>query len=157
MLLYACAFRCYYALIGKLTGGNGEDQDRHQGFGRPLPPSIGQNDTRLSGMRRCILRNAHPRMLQDPITGLLPGFVLEDGSISQDAWVRDNVYGILAVWGMALVYKKRSDNQDCKASAFHLEQVPRQFFFKVYYFHFDCLKRVVKLMRGLLFAMMKQV
>ncbi|XP_065885747.1 phosphorylase b kinase regulatory subunit alpha, liver isoform-like [Dysidea avara] len=75
---------------------------------------------------------------QDPVTGLLPGFVTQDGSVSTDAWVRDNVYGILAVWGLSMVYKKRSEIQDYKANAFELEQ------------------RVVKLMRGLLFSMMKQ-
>ena len=87
-------------------------------------------------VRGVLLYVTHTYNVQDPITGLLPGFVLEDGSISQDAWVRDNVYGILAVWGMSLVYKKRSDNQDFKASAFHLEQVPNQHFIKLLYYSF---------------------
>ena len=37
--------------------------------------------------------------------------------------MRDNVYGILAVWGLSMVYKKRSEIQDYKANAFELEQV----------------------------------
>jgi phosphorylase kinase alpha/beta subunit len=73
---------------------------------------------------------------QNPITGLLPAStaITAHGDYT-DAWVRDNVYSILAVWGLALAY--------CKLDAdggrtFELEQ------------------SVVKLMRGLLFCMMRQ-
>lgn len=71
---------------------------------------------------------------QDPVTGLLPASIEE-----KDAWVRDNVYGILAVWGLGLAYRKNADRDEDKAKAYELEQ------------------NVVKLMRGLLQCMMRQV
>lgn len=73
---------------------------------------------------------------QNPITGLLPAStaITAHGDYT-DAWVRDNVYSILAVWGLALAYRK-IDND--KGRTYELE----------------C--SVVKLMRGLLFAMMRQ-
>ncbi|MBN2646603.1 MAG: glycoside hydrolase family 15 protein [Thiotrichales bacterium] len=73
---------------------------------------------------------------QNPITGLLPAStaVTAHGDYT-DAWVRDNVYSILAAWGLGLAYRKVEDQQ---GRAVLLEQ------------------SVVKLMRGLLMAMMKQ-
>jgi phosphorylase kinase alpha/beta subunit len=73
---------------------------------------------------------------QNPISGLLPAStaVNAHGDYT-DAWVRDNVYSILAVWGLALAYRK-SDDQ--RGRTYELEH------------------SVVKLMRGLLFAMMRQ-
>jgi phosphorylase kinase alpha/beta subunit len=73
---------------------------------------------------------------QNPITGLLPAStaVNAHGDYT-DAWVRDNVYSILAVWGLALGYRKIDEDQ---GRAFELEH------------------SVAKLMRGLLFAMMRQ-
>lgn len=73
---------------------------------------------------------------QHPVTGLLPAStaVTVHGDY-RDAWVRDNVYSILAVWGLALAYR-RLDNDDGRG--YELEQ------------------RCVKLMRGLLQAMMRQ-
>lgn len=73
---------------------------------------------------------------QHPITGLLPAStaVNEHGDY-RDAWVRDNVYSILAVWGLALAYRKL-DNDDGRS--YELEY------------------SVIKVMRGLLFAMMQQ-
>jgi phosphorylase kinase alpha/beta subunit len=73
---------------------------------------------------------------QNPITGLLPAStaITAHGDYT-DAWVRDNVYSILAVWGLALAYGKI--DQD-KGRTYELEH------------------SVVKLMRGLLFAMMRQ-
>jgi phosphorylase kinase alpha/beta subunit len=73
---------------------------------------------------------------QNPITGLLPAStaVNAHGDYT-DAWVRDNVYSILAVWGLALAYRKVDDRQ---GRTFELEH------------------SVVKLMRGLLFCMMRQ-
>jgi phosphorylase kinase alpha/beta subunit len=73
---------------------------------------------------------------QNPITGLLPAStaVNAHGDYT-DAWVRDNVYSILAVWGLGLAYRKTEINQ---GRAFELEH------------------SVIKLMRGLLFAMMRQ-
>jgi phosphorylase kinase alpha/beta subunit len=73
---------------------------------------------------------------QNPITGLLPAStaVNAHGDYT-DAWVRDNVYSILAVWGLALAYRKLDDNQGRRYELEH---------------------SVIKLMRGLLFAMMRQ-
>ncbi|MCD6212615.1 MAG: glycoside hydrolase family 15 protein [Sulfurovum sp.] len=73
---------------------------------------------------------------QDPITGLLPAStaVNAHGDYT-DAWVRDNVYSILGVWGLALSYRKYDPAHH---RSFLLSQ------------------SVVKLMRGLLFAMMRQ-
>ncbi len=73
---------------------------------------------------------------QDWISGLLPAStaVNTHGNYT-DAWVRDNVYSILAAWGLALAYRKTQDQPD---RTYLLEQ------------------SVVKLMRGLLTAMMRQ-
>jgi phosphorylase kinase alpha/beta subunit len=73
---------------------------------------------------------------QHPVTGLLPAStaVNAHGDYT-DAWVRDNVYSILAAWGLALAYRKVDADQ---GRTVELE---------------GC---VVKLMRGLLFAMMRQ-
>ncbi|MCM8528305.1 MAG: glycoside hydrolase family 15 protein, partial [Lentisphaeraceae bacterium] len=73
---------------------------------------------------------------QDPLTGLFPAStdINEHGDYT-DAWVRDNVYTIQAVWGLALAYRK----SECDNSrAYLLEQT------------------VVKLMRGLLMSMIRQ-
>uniref|UniRef100_A0A8B9QFA8 Phosphorylase b kinase regulatory subunit n=1 Tax=Apteryx owenii TaxID=8824 RepID=A0A8B9QFA8_APTOW len=91
----------------------------------------------------CVHVHAYARMhlyvcthvcMQDAVTGLLPAS--ED---HKDAWVRDNVYSILAVWGLGLAYRKNADRDEDKAKAYELEQ------------------SVVKLMRGLLQCMMRQV
>lgn len=73
---------------------------------------------------------------QDPITGLLPAStaVNAHGNYT-DAWVRDNVYSILSVWGLCLSYKKYNSKHQ---HTYILSQ------------------SVVKLMRGLLIAMMHQ-
>lgn len=73
---------------------------------------------------------------QSPLTGLLPAStaITAHGDYT-DAWVRDNVYSILAVWGLALAYRKSDQDQ---GRAFELEH------------------SVIKLMRGLLSAMMRQ-
>uniref|UniRef100_A0A667WGA4 Phosphorylase b kinase regulatory subunit n=1 Tax=Myripristis murdjan TaxID=586833 RepID=A0A667WGA4_9TELE len=70
---------------------------------------------------------------QDPVTGLLPS-----SEQQSHAWVRDNVYGVLAVWGLSLAYRKNADRDEDKAKAYELEQ------------------SVVKLMRGLLQCMIRQ-
>ncbi len=73
---------------------------------------------------------------QNPITGLLPASTaINAHGDYTDAWVRDNVYSILAVWGLALAYRKLDADG---GRTFELEQ------------------SVVKLMRGLLFCMMRQ-
>lgn len=78
---------------------------------------------------------------QDWVTGLLPAStaVNAHGNYT-DAWVRDNVYSILAAWGLAIAYRRDEDSQVEKnrGRTYLLEQ------------------SVVKLMRGLLTAMMRQ-
>lgn len=71
---------------------------------------------------------------QDPSTGLLPAStaVTVHGDYTH-AWVRDNVYSILAVWALGLAYRRID-----AAAAVPLEAA------------------VIRLMRGLLAAMMKQ-
>lgn len=59
-------------------------------------------------------------VLQNPVTGLLPASYDQ-----KDAWVRDNVYSILAVWGLGLAYRKNADRDEDKAKAYELEQVLR--------------------------------
>ncbi|KAF2981329.1 hypothetical protein EK904_010773 [Melospiza melodia maxima] len=76
----------------------------------------------------------HHTPVRDAVTGLLPA-----SADHQDAWVRDNVYSILAVWGLGLAYRKNADRDEDKAKAYELEQ------------------SVVKLMQGLLQCMMRQV
>lgn len=73
---------------------------------------------------------------QDWVTGLLPASTAVNvhGNYT-DAWVRDNVYSILSAWGVALAYRRVGDEN---GRAYLLEQ------------------SVVKLMRGLLTAMMRQ-
>ncbi|KAK7863565.1 hypothetical protein R5R35_014068 [Gryllus longicercus] len=70
---------------------------------------------------------------QHPVTGLFPA-----SSDNNHAWIRDNVYCILAVWGLSMAYKKIADMDEDRAKTYELEQ--------------SC----VKLMRGLLMAMMQQ-
>ncbi len=73
---------------------------------------------------------------QDFLTGLLPAStaVTNHGDYT-DAWVRDNVYSIMAAWGLAMAYRRNGSTPD---RAYLLEQ------------------SVIKLMRGLLMAMMRQ-
>ncbi|XP_051160574.1 probable phosphorylase b kinase regulatory subunit alpha isoform X4 [Leptopilina boulardi] len=70
---------------------------------------------------------------QHPVTGLFPA-----SPDNNHAWIRDNVYTILAVWGLSMAYKKIADADEDRAKTYELEQ--------------SC----VKLMRGLLMAMMQQ-
>ncbi|XP_005401753.1 PREDICTED: phosphorylase b kinase regulatory subunit alpha, skeletal muscle isoform isoform X5 [Chinchilla lanigera] len=94
--------------------------------------SRSNSGVRLDGYARLV----HQTILchQNPVTGLLPASYDQ-----KDAWVRDNVYSILAVWGLGLAYRKNADRDEDKAKAYELEQ------------------SVVKLMRGLLHCMMRQV
>jgi len=73
---------------------------------------------------------------QDWVSGLLPAStaVTVHGNYT-DAWVRDNVYSILAAWGLALAYRRSGVDP---GKTYLLEQ------------------STVKLMRGLLTAMMRQ-
>ncbi|KAF9352695.1 hypothetical protein BGX34_012021 [Mortierella sp. NVP85] len=73
---------------------------------------------------------------QNPTTGLIPASVaVTTHGDYRDAWVRDNVYSIMAVFGLALAYRRIDDDE---GRAYELEHA------------------VVKLMRGLLFCMMRQ-
>ncbi|XP_074771614.1 phosphorylase b kinase regulatory subunit alpha, skeletal muscle isoform isoform X3 [Athene noctua] len=94
--------------------------------------SRSNSGVRLDGYARLVQQTILRH--QDAVTGLLPA-----SADHQDAWVRDNVYSILAVWGLGLAYRKNADRDEDKAKAYELEQ------------------SVVKLMRGLLHCMMRQV
>jgi phosphorylase kinase alpha/beta subunit len=73
---------------------------------------------------------------QHPVTGLLPASIaVTIHGDYRDAWVRDNVYSILAVWGLALAYRQLDDDG---GRGYELEH------------------RTVQLMRGLLRSMMAQ-
>ena len=73
---------------------------------------------------------------QDERTGLFPASTdVNDHGDYTDAWVRDNVYSIQAVWGLWLGYRKLNYHPE---RAEYLRQ------------------SVVRLMRGLLYAMKKQ-
>ncbi|XP_072117004.1 phosphorylase b kinase regulatory subunit alpha, liver isoform-like isoform X2 [Mobula birostris] len=94
--------------------------------------SRSNSGVRLDGYARLVERTILCH--QNPVTGLLPASVDQ-----KDAWVRDNVYSILAIWGLGLAYRKNADRDEDKAKAYELEQ------------------SVVKLMRGLLQCMIRQV
>ncbi len=81
-------------------------------------------------IRRVILTRQHP------VSGLLPAStaVNQHGDYT-DAWVRDNVYSVLAVWGLALAYRR---HDDAFGRGVELEH------------------DTVRLMRGLLRSMMRQ-
>ncbi|PZO44665.1 MAG: glycosyl hydrolase family 15 [Shackletoniella antarctica] len=89
-----------------------------------------QLDRYYSQVKTVILARQHP------VSGLLPASTAVNihGDYT-DAWVRDNVFSILAVWGVALAYRHLDDDQ---GRTIELEQ------------------SVVKLMRGLLQAMLRQ-
>jgi phosphorylase kinase alpha/beta subunit len=73
---------------------------------------------------------------QHPVTGLFPASTsINNHGDYTDAWVRDNVYSIQAVWALYLAYKRASNPNN---RAHELE--------------YAC----IKMMRGLLFAMMRQ-
>ncbi|XP_012498311.1 PREDICTED: phosphorylase b kinase regulatory subunit alpha, skeletal muscle isoform [Propithecus coquereli] len=80
--------------------------------------SRSNSGVRLDGYARLV----HQTILchQNPVTGLLPASYDQ-----KDAWVRDNVYSILAVWGLGLAYRKNADRDEDKAKAYELEQVLR--------------------------------
>ncbi|XP_075052630.1 phosphorylase b kinase regulatory subunit alpha, liver isoform isoform X2 [Mixophyes fleayi] len=94
--------------------------------------SRSNSGVRLDGYARLIQQTILCH--QNPVTGLLPA-----SKEQKDAWVRDNVYSVLAVWGLGMAYRKNADRDEDKAKAYELEQ------------------SVVKLMRGVLHCMMRQV
>jgi phosphorylase kinase alpha/beta subunit len=91
---------------------------------------LAQLDRHFEAIESVILARQHP------VTGLLPAStaVTVHGDYT-DAWVRDNVYSIYAVWGLTLAYQRHAP-EDRKGR--ELEHA------------------VVRLMRGLLAAMMTQ-
>jgi len=42
---------------------------------------------------------------------------------NSDAWIRDNVYTVLAVWGLSMACKKMADMDEDRAKTYELEQV----------------------------------
>ncbi|XP_068455519.1 phosphorylase b kinase regulatory subunit alpha, liver isoform isoform X4 [Clinocottus analis] len=94
--------------------------------------SRSNSGVRLDGYARLVQETILSH--QNPVTGLLPASAQQ-----QDAWVRDNVYSVLAVWALGMAYRKNADRDEDKAKAYELEQ------------------SVVKLMQGLLQCMMRQV
>ena len=40
---------------------------------------------------------------QDPVTGLLPAHQI--AGCEDHAWIRDNVYSVMAVWALAMAYR----------------------------------------------------
>ncbi|KAF9540563.1 hypothetical protein EC957_004001 [Mortierella hygrophila] len=89
---------------------------------------------RLDHYYRCV--NTVILNRQNPTTGLIPASVaVTTHGDYRDAWVRDNVYSIMAVYGLALAYRRVDDDQ---GRAYELEHA------------------VIKLMRGLMFCMMRQ-
>lgn len=102
-----------------------------RGIGKAGPAATAAALDRLYGhVNRVFLSRQHP------VTGLLPAStaITVHGNYTH-AWVRDNVYTILAPWALSLAYRRRGDNP---LRARLLEQA------------------VVKTMRGLLQAMMRQ-
>ncbi|KAJ3221856.1 hypothetical protein HK099_003040 [Clydaea vesicula] len=73
---------------------------------------------------------------QNPATGLIPASVaITSHGNYTDAWVRDNVYSIMAPWALSLAYKRIDDDL---GRAYELENA------------------TIKCMRGLLVSMIKQ-
>jgi phosphorylase kinase alpha/beta subunit len=107
------------------------------------PPTSFDPDTRSEEERWALLAQldtAIERVVlqrQHPVTGLLPASTAHTvhGNYG-DAWVRDCVYSIQCVWGLALAHRRL--NGSSTSRSWELEQ------------------RVLALMRGLLNAMMRQ-
>ena len=119
-------------------------------------------------LQRLILRFQWSICLQDLHTGLIAS-----SASSSDAWIRDNVYCISAVWALASAYKAASDQSEdmikvrwlrnifvwsvftLKINFQHLQgsrSVPRYFALQTYHLE----QNVVRCMRGLLLCMMRQ-
>jgi phosphorylase kinase alpha/beta subunit len=91
---------------------------------------LNQLDRYFQAVQSVILARQHP------VSGLLPAStaVTVHGDYT-DAWVRDNVYSIYAVWGLTLAYRRHAPDDRRSRELQHA---------------------VVRLMRGLLAAMMGQ-
>ena len=55
---------------------------------------------------------------QNPLTGLFAA-----GSDTDHAWVRDNIYAVMSIWGLTLSYKKHLDQMENWTKCYELEQV----------------------------------
>lgn len=103
-----------------------------------VPPPLKPEDSRAWAVLQELDRRIDAVVLsrQHPLTGLLPASTAHTvhGNYG-DAWVRDCVYSIQCVWGLALAHRRLRG--PCRR-AFELEQ------------------RVLQLMRGLLSAMLRQ-
>ncbi|KAM9627236.1 phosphorylase b kinase regulatory subunit alpha, liver isoform 1-T1 [Morphnus guianensis] len=111
--------------------------------------SRSNSGVRLDGYARLVQRTILRH--QNPVTGLLSA-----SKDHKDAWVRDNIYSILAVWGLGMAYRKNADRDEDKAKAYELEQLMR-LALRGCHWSVLFLQNVVKLMRGLLQCMMRQV
>lgn len=84
-----------------------------------------------------LYREIHSVILrrQHPVSGLLPASTsVNNHGDYTDAWIRDNVNSVLCVWGLATAMRRAGEDEQCD----ELEQA------------------TIKLMRGLLIAMMRQ-
>jgi phosphorylase kinase alpha/beta subunit len=66
-----------------------------------------------------VAQDGHVTFPKHPVTGLLPATAGDQ----TDAWVRDNVYGVMAVWALALAYRKRAETDEGRARAYQMERV----------------------------------
>ena len=108
----------------------------HEGMVVTTTETLPQNHaTTLQRLDQSIQRVVLDR--QDPISGLLPASTAHTihGNYG-DAWVRDCVYSVQCVWGLALAHRREQGQNSLRA--WELEQ------------------RVVALMRGLMRSMMRQ-
>uniref|UniRef100_A0A3Q3GP53 Phosphorylase b kinase regulatory subunit n=1 Tax=Labrus bergylta TaxID=56723 RepID=A0A3Q3GP53_9LABR len=94
--------------------------------------SRSNSGVRLDGYARLVQETILSH--QNPVTGLLPA-----STQKKDAWVRDNVYSVLAVWGLGMAYRKNADRDEDKAKAYELEQVDKVEKFKHTQSTKDCL------------------
>lgn len=121
------------SLAGQHGGGHVLGPGPPEATGRPGPDEAALRlrlDRYYAAVSSIILARQHP------VTGLLPAStsVNAHGDYTH-AWVRDNVYSVLAAWGLGLAYRRLDADM---GRAYVLEQ------------------STVKLMRGLLLAMMRQ-
>ena len=68
-----------------------------------LSPRLTELNRHFEAMQSVILTRQHP------VTGLLPAStaITVHGDYT-DAWVRDNIYSIYAVWGLTLAYRRHA-------------------------------------------------
>lgn len=61
------------------------------------------------------------------MSGLSPPFVTADnivgGEFQGHAWIRDNVYSVLVIWGLSLAYKRKGEGETDRKRGAELEKV----------------------------------